>query len=59
MVGLNTIFGPSGILATPLMTTPDGNIGYAIGIWIVALIVAYGAGFIITWLFGTKNVDLS
>lgn len=40
---MSTAWGPSGLVAIPLMSTPDGMKNYLIG-----LIVAYIAGFIIT-----------
>lgn len=56
--GLNTVFGPSGILASFEMTSNRGII-FAILLYISALLVAYTSGFIFTYLFGCKNVDLS
>jgi N-acetylmuramic acid-specific PTS system IIC component len=56
--GLNTVFGPSGLVALPLMTSATGPI-YAILAYASALVVAYIAGFVFTWFFGTKNIDLS
>ncbi|MGL4858749.1 MAG: PTS N-acetylmuramic acid transporter subunit IIBC [Enterobacteriaceae bacterium] len=56
-VGLNTVFGPSGIIAIPLMTSAQG-VFVAMSVYIGGLAVAYLAGFIITWLFGCKGVDL-
>lgn len=57
-MGLNTVFGSSGLLGTIAMTS---NRGVLVGMlfYVSALVVAYIAGFIITSLFGTKNVDLS
>ncbi|MUK38868.1 PTS N-acetylmuramic acid transporter subunit IIBC [Aliivibrio fischeri] len=57
-VGLNTVFGPSGIVALPLMTS---NAGIFAGMLVFAagLVISYVAGFLATWFFGTKNVDLS
>ncbi len=57
-VGLNTVFGPSGIVSIPLMTSARG-IYAGILVYVAGLLVSYAAGFIITWLFGSKNVDLS
>ena len=57
-MGLNTVFGPSGLLATPLMTSPNG-VFPAIAIYLFGTIIAYITGFITTYLFATKNVDLS
>lgn len=57
-VGLNTVFGPSGVVALPLMTS---NLGIFAGMLVFAsgLIISYVVGFITTLLFGCKNVDLS
>lgn len=57
-VGLNTVFGPSGVVALPLMTS---NVGIFAGMAVYAagLAVSYIAGFILTWMFGSKDVDLS
>ena len=57
-VGLNSAFGPSGLVALPLMTSHDGILP-AIAVYGGGILVAYVAGFIITALFGCKNVDLS
>jgi len=57
-IGLNTVFGPSGLVAIPLMTSHQG-IFVAMAIYVVGILIAYTAGFIITWLFGSKHVDLS
>ncbi|WP_114195518.1 PTS N-acetylmuramic acid transporter subunit IIBC [Edaphovirga cremea] len=57
-VGLNTVFGPSGIVSIPLMTSAQG-IYAGIAVYVGGLLVSYTAGFIITWLFGSKDVDLS
>lgn len=56
--GLNTVFGASGLLGAFAMTSPSG-VGTAIGLYLSALIVTYIAGFILTYFFGTKNIDLS
>lgn len=56
--GLNTVFGSSGLLGTFAMTSDHGII-IAILLYLSALVVTYIAGFILTYLFGTKNVDLS
>lgn len=56
--GLNTVFGASGLLGSFAMTSNHG-VGVAIALYLSALVVSYIAGFIITYLFGTKNVDLS
>jgi len=57
-VGLNTVFGPSGLVALPLMTSNSG-IYAGMAVYAAGLAVAYLSGFILTWLFGSKNVDLS
>lgn len=57
-IGLNTVFGSSGLLGTIAMTSNKGVLT-GMFFYLTALIVAYVAGFIITSLFGTKNVDLS
>lgn len=59
MVGLNAMFGPSGLLALPLMTTFKGLIWKGILVYLSALIIAYGAGFTTTYYFGWKGVDLA
>lgn len=56
-VGLNSAFGPSGLVALPLMTS-DSGILPAIAVYGGGVLIAYVAGFIITALFGCKNVDL-
>lgn len=57
-VGLNTVFGPSGIVAIPLMTSASGIIP-AMLVFIVGLLISYIVGFLATYFFGTKDVDLS
>lgn len=57
-VGLNTVFGPSGLVSIPLMTSSQGIFSGML-VYIVGLLIAYAAGFILTWFFGSKNVDLS
>lgn len=57
-VGLNTVFGPSGLVALPLMTSHSG-IYAGMAIYAAGLAVAYIFGFLLTWLFGSKNIDLS
>lgn len=57
-VGLNTVFGPSGLVSIPLMTSAKG-IFAGMMVYIAGLFISYIAGFILTWLFGTKDVDLS
>lgn len=58
--GLNTVFGPSGLMALPLMKGGNGvNMFEAMGLYLIALCVAYVSGYIFTRLFGLKGVDLS
>lgn len=57
-IGLNTVFGPSGIVALPLMTSSSG-IFAGMAIFAMGLLISYLVGFAMTWFFGTKNVDLS
>ncbi|MFH8147289.1 PTS N-acetylmuramic acid transporter subunit IIBC, partial [Klebsiella pneumoniae] len=57
-VGLNTVFGPSGLVALPLMTSGSG-IYAGMAVYAGGLAVSYLCGFVLTWLFGSKNVDLS
>ncbi|EGY28928.1 Phosphotransferase system IIC component, glucose/maltose/N-acetylglucosamine-specific [Candidatus Regiella insecticola 5.15] len=57
-IGLNTVFGPSGLLSLPLMTSDQGTyIGMAI--YAAGVAISYLSGFVFTWFFGSKNVDLS
>lgn len=62
-VGLNTMFGPSGLLAAPMMIAKIngtiGHVGAAIPIYLSALVVSYLSGFGFMQLIGTKGVDLS
>ncbi len=63
-VGLNTMFGPSGLLAAPMMVAKfgdglPGHVGAAIPIYLIALLISYVSGFGFTYLIGTKGVDLS
>ncbi|MDV5373171.1 PTS N-acetylmuramic acid transporter subunit IIBC [Enterobacter hormaechei] len=57
-VGLNSVFGPSGLVALPLMTSAQG-IYAGMAVYAAGLCVAYLGGFTLTWLAGSKNVDLS
>ncbi|PHM30656.1 PTS N-acetylmuramic acid transporter subunit IIBC [Xenorhabdus innexi] len=57
-VGLNTVFGPSGIVALPLMTSLTG-VFTGMAVYGAGLIVAYISGFVLTFFFGSKNIDLS
>ncbi|EKO3891586.1 TPA: PTS N-acetylmuramic acid transporter subunit IIBC [Vibrio metschnikovii] len=57
-VGLNTVFGPSGIVAIPLMTSAQG-IFPGMLVFICGLLISYVVGFFATLWFGCKDVDLS
>lgn len=57
-VGLNTVFGPSGLVSIPLMTSGQG-IFAGMAVYVAGILISYLAGFILTWLFGSKSVDLS
>ncbi|UTZ43622.1 PTS N-acetylmuramic acid transporter subunit IIBC [Vibrio campbellii] len=57
-VGLNTVFGPSGIVAIPLMTSVSG-IFAGMMVFIGGLLISYIVGFLATYFFGCKDVDLS
>ncbi|MEJ3622969.1 PTS N-acetylmuramic acid transporter subunit IIBC [Vibrio vulnificus] len=57
-VGLNTVFGPSGIVAIPLMTSHNG-IFAGMAVFVVGLLISYVFGFLATYFFGSKDVDLS
>lgn len=57
-VGLNTVFGPSGIVAIPLMTSEQG-IFAGMMVFVGGLLISYTVGFLTTYFFGCKNVDLS
>lgn len=57
-VGLNSAFGPSGLVSIPLMTSAQGIFAGMI-VYVGGLLIAYAAGFMLTWLFGSKDVDLS
>ncbi|MDT8866145.1 PTS N-acetylmuramic acid transporter subunit IIBC [Vibrio fluvialis] len=57
-VGLNTVFGPSGIVAIPLMTSNSG-IFAGMAVFVTGLFISYVVGFIATYFVGSKNVDLS
>lgn len=57
-VGLNTVFGPSGLLTIPLMTSQRG-IFAGMAVYVASIRLSYLAGFIITWCFGCKDVDLA
>ena len=57
-IGLNSVFGPSGIIALPLITS-DMGIFPAMGVFAVGLVISYIGGFVLTWFFGMKDVDLN
>ncbi|CAM3771343.1 PTS N-acetylmuramic acid transporter subunit IIBC [Xenorhabdus thuongxuanensis] len=57
-VGLNSVFGPSGLVALPLMIS-NSSIFTGMTIYGAGLIVSYIAGFTLTLFFGSKNIDLS
>lgn len=57
-IGLNSVFGPSGFLALPLLTSAQGSF-FAMGVYCVGVLSAWIGGFVCTWLFASKNVDLS
>lgn len=56
-IGLNTVFGPSGLVAIPLMTSAQGVFA-GMSVYVGGIAVAYTCGFIFTYFFGCKNVDL-
>lgn len=56
-MGLNSAFGPSGLVALPLMTSAQGILP-AMAVYAGGMLVSYIAGFIFTVLFGCRNVDL-
>ncbi len=66
-IGLNTMFGPSGLLGAPMMTAhfdsqPSmvvGHAGLAISLYISSLIITYISGFVALQIIGVKGVDLS
>lgn len=57
-MGLNSVFGPSGAVAIPFMTSNEGVIP-AMLVYLVALLLSYIAGFVVTYFFGCKNIDLT
>lgn len=56
-VGLNTVFGPSGLVSIPLMTSSQG-IFAGMAVYVAGILISYAAGFVLTWFFGSKDVDL-
>lgn len=57
-IGLNSVFGPSGFLALPLLTSAQGSF-FAMGVYCLGVVSAWIGGFVFTWLFGSKDVDLN
>lgn len=57
-IGMNTVFGPSGLITLPLMTSHQG-VFFAMAVYLVGLAVAWAGGFLLTLWFGSKNIDLS
>ncbi len=57
-VGLNSVFGPSGLLALPLMTSNSGVFA-GMAVYMLGMIAAWVGGFASTWIWGSKGVDLS
>lgn len=53
-IGLNSVFGPSGIIALPLMKSNNGII-LAMIIYLFGLIISYIFGFVFTYFFGIIN----
>lgn len=56
-MGLNSAFGPSGMVALPLMTSAQGILP-AMAVYAGGILVAWVCGFIFTTLFGYRNVNL-
>ena len=56
-MGLNSAFGPSGLVALPLMTSAQGILP-AMAVYAGGILVAWVCGFIFTTLFGCRNVNL-
>ncbi|EOC6787489.1 PTS N-acetylmuramic acid transporter subunit IIBC [Salmonella enterica subsp. diarizonae] len=56
-MGLNSAFGPSGLVALPLMTSAQGILP-AIAVYAAGMAISYLGGFIFTVLFGCRNVNL-
>ena len=55
-MGLNSAFGPSGLVALPLMTSAQGILP-AMAVYAGGILVAWVCGFIFTTLFGCRNVN--
>ncbi|EDS6650882.1 PTS N-acetylmuramic acid transporter subunit IIBC, partial [Salmonella enterica subsp. arizonae] len=56
-MGLNSAFGPSGLVALPLMTSAQGILP-AMAVYAAGMAISYLGGFIFTVLFGCRNVNL-
>ncbi|EAW1717515.1 PTS N-acetylmuramic acid transporter subunits IIBC [Salmonella enterica subsp. indica] len=56
-MGLNSAFGPSGLVALPLMTSAQGILP-AMAVYAGGMLISYLGGFIFTVLFGCRNVNL-
>lgn len=56
-MGLNSAFGPSGLVALPLMTSAHGILP-AMAVYAGGMLISYLGGFIFTALFGCKNINL-
>jgi len=54
---MNTVFGPSGLVTLPLMTSAQG-IFAGMAVYLAGLLVAWTGGFLFTWWWGMKNIDL-
>jgi len=58
------MFGPSGLLALPMMTMKTSVTGAAqpligMSIYLAGLLLSYASGFFFMKLIGTKGLDLS
>jgi len=40
-MGLIAMFGPSGLLAAPMITTVNGDMGTGVGVYIAGLLISY------------------
>ncbi|HGY3714584.1 TPA: PTS N-acetylmuramic acid transporter subunit IIBC [Citrobacter gillenii] len=56
-MGLNSAFGPSGLVALPLMTSAQGILP-AMAVYAGGMLISYLGGFVFTVLFGCRNVNL-
>ncbi|AXE95935.1 PTS N-acetylmuramic acid transporter subunit IIBC [Paraburkholderia sp. 22099] len=57
-IGLNTVFGPSGLVSLPLITSDHGALP-AMAIYLVGIFSAYLAGFAFTYAWGCRDVDMT